>query len=85
MTRSLILAACGVDSTGCSRPYRLARKERRAAATHSADAHSDSGNFDPECECLDLTVDYEVSGLYSERNVPGYGGQAFFQGLGPVP
>ena len=37
-----------------------------------------SGEFDPECRGLDLTVTFEASGVESVRHVLGSGGQAFF-------
>jgi hypothetical protein len=39
--------------------------------------YRDSGTFDPECEGLELSVTFRVSGVDSVRNVPGSGGQAF--------
>jgi hypothetical protein len=37
----------------------------------------DSGEFDPECEGLDLTVQFRARGVESLRNVRGSDGQAF--------
>ena len=37
----------------------------------------DAGEFDPECEDLDLTVEFRARGVDPIRNVRGSGGQAF--------
>lgn len=39
---------------------------------------SDSGDFDPECPGLDLTVSFDAQGVSSARRVTGSDGQAFF-------
>jgi hypothetical protein len=41
-------------------------------------AWSDSGEFDPDCQGLDLTVSYDAHGVSSARHVLGSNGQAFF-------
>ncbi len=73
--RSLILAAAAATTLIFSA---LPAQAVPGGGFHTPPApYSDSGEFDPECAGLDLTVEYHNHGVYSDRNVPGSDGQAF--------
>lgn len=62
-------------------PAQAAGLHRAGAIYQPPTPFEDQGEFDPECEGIDVVVRFKANGVESIRRVRGSNGQAFFQKL----